>query len=117
MKAEELRMNNWVKRDSQPDGFQVDERSFIVCKRDPNMFQPIPLTEDWLLKFGFEKASLNNVYFKHWGTNGLEIIVYGYHYKGVFEIELGKARFKSIEFIHHLQNLFYDLTGEELELK
>ena len=80
--------------------------------------QPLPLTEEWLLKFGFNThAGTNGTYYsKHWGKNGLEIITKDYHYKG-FEMELGKARFKSVESVHQLQNIFYVLTGEELKLK
>lgn len=79
---------------------------------------PIPLTEEWILKFGF----INN--------------------DGDYEIEIGRQGFRLvlaqdtdwlllyrddigcnynalifIDYIHQLQNLYYALTGEELKLK
>ena len=72
---------------------------------------PIPITEEWLLKFGL-KSRLTRIptYYKNnfnirskrpdWITS---IGISGYLFK--------------IGYIHQLQNLYFALTGEELELK
>ncbi len=77
----------------------------------------ISLTEEWLLKFGwgYHKSEDCIYYSKSWGKNGIEIIVKDYHYSG-FELELGKARYKFIEYVHQLQNLYFALTGNELTI-
>jgi hypothetical protein len=85
-------------------------------------FEPIPLTEDWLVRFGFEKEVKqsdsvyisDNVYrlniFEYatsCGTMNLEIDYYDQH-----------ASFTTnIKYVHQLQNLYFYLTGEELILK
>lgn len=67
MKANELRIGNWVKRSTQPDGFQIESHSFVVCERDPSMYEPIPLTEEWLVRFGFKEMPITK-----WFGNGAD---------------------------------------------
>jgi len=69
------------------DGFNVNSDSG---------FKPIPLTEEWFLKFGFEGNS------------------------GTFAWKLspaGKVINVECKYVHQLQNLYFALTGEELILK
>ena len=73
----------------------------------------IPLTEEWLLKFGFENVG----YFKFWGAR--------YFYKGIciylidnefrFYYQTNRA-FTIYDSVHETQNLFSAL-GEELTIK
>jgi hypothetical protein len=107
MEITELRVGNWARRDYLPDGFQIDVNSFIVCDRDPEMYQPIPLTEEWLLKFGFELFP--------WGWVFGGILV-RWNIKDKYWIELGNGQRIEIPFVHTLQN-FFVLTGTELEMK
>jgi len=77
-------------------------------------FSPIPLTEDWLVRFGFEYFKGNNSYqydsfmgFTIWGRlkDGFSVHVQ--------DIECGNP----IKYVHQLQNLYFALTGEELQSK
>lgn len=66
---------------------------------------PIPLTEELLLKCGFEKHK--------WGIityyNSLLELDADFHLKGVdYNIQ--------VKYLHQLQNLYFDFTGEELEV-
>jgi len=69
----------------------------------------IPLNEDWLLKFGFEQDE----YKAYWYKQDLFYI----------RIEEGKLIYDhpfhpvDLQFVHQLQNLYFALTGTELELK
>jgi hypothetical protein len=133
--AQELRIGNYINDINHPE--RECQVFRLTCGTDYNIaysygkcyedgyandkldqLQPIPLTEEWLLKFGWNyHKSEDCVYYSHsWGKNGMEIIVKDYHYKG-FELELGKARFKSIEYVHQLQNLYFALTGNELTIR
>jgi hypothetical protein len=74
--------------------------SQIWCK-------PIPLTEEWLLRFGFEKKYKNYemgdfMFFK----GSCSRISYKLSLIGI-----------NIKHVHQLQNLYFALTGEELKLK
>ena len=76
-------------------------------------YQPIPLKEEWLLKFGFEK--INNDVFR---------IVQNDNFKSPFSIafdninNLFKIAFQGYwyhcKYVHQLQNIYFALTGEEL---
>jgi hypothetical protein len=79
--------------------------------------RPIPLTEEWLLKFGFEEIQKTR--------NG--ITVYGFKNKNMlltltdngYEFFHGYGlggRFTKVENVYQLQNLYYSLTGKELTL-
>jgi hypothetical protein len=72
----------------------------------------IPLTEEWLLKFGFEKND-NNQFILMEGS--VDILfnkdLNGWTCDGInFSINM-------TEHVHQLQNLYFALTGEELKLK
>jgi hypothetical protein len=70
--------------------------------------EPIPLTEEWLLKFGFEYNEHGNFLSKG-GLNYNKGNRGSWHYcfTGI----------RQIEFVHTLQNVFFSLTGEELEVE
>ena len=69
MKAQELRIGNWVECLSEQrqvlgitkhNGTNETARHYVEFKKIVPLkllhIKPIPLTEDWLLKFGFEKV-------------------------------------------------------------
>ena len=128
MKATELRIGNLVWDDysgemivsgiSKPNGLKeslslkkldgLPEGSYL-CEG----IQPIPLTEELLLKFGnAEKGIFPN-----------EVVIYdrfifiwkeNYKYWYVVTIEHQEYLTK-IEFVHEYQNFYFALTGEELK--
>jgi hypothetical protein len=120
MKASELRIGNYILTDD--DQFvTVDNNVFRAFSfpESEKWYKPIPLTEEWLIKFGFNCHTVENeartiFYSKNWGINGVEIICLDYHYKGIFEYQVAKARYKEVKYVHQLQNLYFALTGEEL---
>ena len=103
MNAKELRLDNWV---INPFGtlFQItviDERMYD--------FKPIPLTEEWLVKFGFEYDVLEEFYFE---MNGIR----GQFYEEENSFELDHYELANCYYVHQLQNLYFALTGQELEI-
>lgn len=86
---------------------------------------PIPLTEEWLLKFGFEKDDLTlGLYIKVMLEYNLEIYQNGF--SGTLEKDslwfiTIKGYDNQVTFqkrhVHQLQNLYFALTGEELKPK
>jgi hypothetical protein len=119
MKANELRMGNFVEGE-QGYVYPWELSDFYDCYNDHNSHEyvnsvkPILLTEEWLLKFGFEKVNRDvpayekenlivEWLFERW-TGRLYMDVYN----SIQIIEL-----KSV---HQLQNLYFVLTGEELTI-
>jgi len=85
--------------------------------------KPVLITEEWLLKLGFEKekySSLSINFFR------LKVLSHGtisfYPKEKGFNIELGTTSgynfgTTKIEYVHQLQNLYFALTNEELTFK
>ena len=73
-----------------------------------NRYEPIPLTEEWLLKFGFKSKSYGygDSEWKQWNNGKITLNGFRETLSGV-----------DCEYIHQLQNLYFALTGEELEIK
>lgn len=84
----------------------VDYKNGVI---DPKEIEPIPLTEEWLVKLGF------NAIDDHF------IIIPESDYSSIV-IEKNNNEFNiltipaSLKYVHQLQNLFYCLTGEELKV-
>jgi len=128
MKIQELRIGNWYMsvKFQQPvmcdllDFYDLCAKSDGVYDDPPinEMFSPIPITEEWLGKFGFKKHKAeDNYFYKKWGNNGVEFIFNSDRYsRNVFEYELGSNKYKQIKYVHQLQNLYFALTGKELEI-
>lgn len=138
MKANELRIGNLVKDSFMAGGvripcqtklvgeigllhvqlYDVDEP--IACQEchgnyDITLLEPIPLTEEWLLKAGFEHHPDQEI----WNNNDLLFCLsYSERYEGFtlyvnHEYEQGKP----FKYVHQFQNLYFALTGTELEIK
>lgn len=74
--------------------------------------EPIPLTEEWLLKLGFELYSE-----KEYHGNGLYPILVWDDGFWLDDNETGTINDKPILYVHQLQNIHFVLTGEELVCK
>jgi hypothetical protein len=68
--------------------------------------QPIPLTEEWLVKFKWQLVRGGNYYINSYFSLSSKCLYYCNDFTGV-----------TIESVHQLQNLYIALTGEELTLK
>jgi len=88
--------------------------------------KPIPLTEEWLIKFGFGKSlgydfgnSLKQVHYFFW--HGVCIIFSDEFWYSVKKYDGGTSENYEpeieIKSVHQLQNLIFALTGLELEPK
>jgi len=86
-----------------------DTYSQFIC-----YVEPIALTEEWLLKFGFEKSS-DNGYIIELSYNSHLDIDFVYNYS---ELSVSKyAMNLNVKYVHQLQNLYFALKGEELDIK
>jgi hypothetical protein len=145
MKANELRIGNFVNGEvEQEDGstklytvkiLAVDSTSSLgegwdfllesMTKTEEEIevyedLQPIPLTEEWLLRFGFENYGVfrlklsDDTYLRgHINSKGFNIALDEYDLIGDRET----VSLRVIKYVHQLQNLVFSLTGEELKLK
>jgi hypothetical protein len=106
-----------------PDGDDtvvVDIDTFKAIERGSTHYHPILLTPEWLERFGFTEGRIKYSYI-------LEMLVKPYETatQGVFPGEwqvllidsVPYRMGKPIKYVHQLQNLYFALTGEDLQIK
>ena len=112
MKANELRIGNYVIQDVE---FIRGISSMSLHKFNLDLIKliPIPLTEEWLLNFGFKQTNESEDV-EWYNINGFEIAI---------DEEDGQVYFvyqhmvlRHILYVHQLQNLYFALTNEELKI-
>lgn len=140
MDAKEIRVGNIVGAVGiKDDWYQINESVLgqFLMYDECDHIKPIPLTEEWLLRFGFEKGKLQK-----WFGNGHDyqpVDVYTelyaftmaphefeYHirtwtHSGIAEDESCAVycgdNLVVCDHVHQLQNLYFALTSEELTIK
>ena len=122
MEANEIRVGNWL---IDPRKFNKDTREFFhinengyfkATARDiqvAELFDPIQLTEEILLKCGFKKKIgykfvLPNLHFSLVRIDSATREEYAFSHYNLWV---------NLEYVHQLQNLYFALTGTELEIK
>ena len=116
MTANELRIGNWVKLKDSPTTpyWQVESVGNLIMVGGQlwsiEEIEPIPLTEEWLVKFGFRQ--LANIW-EFWGNSEWNLYKDGgwYLLNGYICVDCIE-----IKHVNQLQNLFHALTGEELKI-
>lgn len=129
MKAEELRIGNMLSIPRLERVLTVSAifKTHFVCEDKDGIrfeesirinYQPIPLTEEWLMKFGCQRNRsgwfISADYFLYNPLTYLDVPsskYYGLMYNDKYITP------KAVEYVHQLQNLYFALTGEELTLK
>jgi len=115
MNAAELRMGNLVKR----NGIVVTSQQMTAanCHKFPSQYEPIPLTEDWLVRFGatiwketprYKLFKIKKLLFgklKCKGCKGFDLVFDG-----------GSINKSPILYVHTLQNVCFDLDEELKEV-
>ena len=131
--ARELRIGNYIQ--SKPlsiPRLQISHNGVMtvtgygisVIESDTNGtmgFETIPLTEEWLLKFGFEKEiDCGSEYWTIQIGNNLHLTISLEDNTAGIDLNWksqGSLIWMMVKHIHTLQNVYYSLTGEELEVK
>lgn len=146
MEAQELRLKNLVKYPKYyndgtdkiwmiRDIFWESDRigltdGVLQTKTDLKFIQPIPITEEWLLKFGFNHVSgtlrdkkINIQKEEGSGHSEYDLWIDFGDDNETFEVEIlivskeGDWFFTKQKYIHQLQNIYFALTKKELTIK
>jgi hypothetical protein len=106
MRKQELRIGNKIKIDGII--VTVDERTLFDFDHDGRVKESVEITEEWLESFKFE----NNVKMVN------DVLAVKMQIGGAFFIAT-ESNFillpRLIKHVHQLQNLYFALTGEELQ--
>lgn len=127
MEISELRIGNLVKIKTSNDAafypvYAIDGMGLKVvlggCRqyegwKYEKLLKPIPITEDMLTKCGFVANHNFQIKEQTLFTNEDFWIIHNAK-SGRFALMIGERITCEIKFLHHLQNLFLDLTGKKL---
>ena len=117
MKNSELRIGNWITFDGlEAQVIAIPDGDFYEDKK----FKPIPITEEWLANFGiYEYDRMGDLIY----LSFKEIEKFDFNFC-LFKFQLSVTIFRqpwtnSIEIydVHSLQNLYFALTGKELQMQ
>jgi len=115
MQSKDLRIGNLVKGNSRGGTHILDIEVLKYIDETKSGYSPIPLTEEMLIDLGFEQCET-------YRDDELFVI-------GNFSVQAPKKGYDNsvlwydeqilseIKYVHELQNLYFALVGEELELK
>jgi len=104
IKANELRIGNWVMEGIEFHKIDYRESDFFHVE----IFEPIPLTPEILEKAGFVNSESIELFFELTGFKISDGKILHTHFK--------RDRGVQILNLHQLQNLYFALTGEEIEI-
>lgn len=113
MKSNELRIGNFV---YETDNLVVETCNWhyeaASLNNTPNEIdvKPIPLNEEWSLKFGFDEFNRDGNRFILIGNFKLEK-------SSEFDVFYLEGHGIDLQYVHQLQNLYHALTQKELQIK
>ena len=125
MKASELRIGNYVssgKYNTVEEIIGIEPIKLFTTSGYSSIgeYEPIPLTDEWLEKFGFKESEYAKKTLLcdvggfnsrlHIDINQDDICV------SVEQVIANDVIYLHCEYVHQLQNLYFSLTGEELIL-
>jgi hypothetical protein len=123
IKVNELRVCNLVNDPALENPIEIQPQGLVYVQSGQFKVYPIPLTEEWLLKFGFENLGINDPYDAQYvlhnvidGTSDFTINVCGDDFEPTID-GTDAICWHDFNYVHQLQNLFFILIGKELTLK
>jgi hypothetical protein len=130
IQANELRVGDWVKRNDLDGVYTVRavcidrihpiqliehdnlKNVHYACQCTLSELEPIPLEEDMLIKSGFV---FDGEYYEHL-VLGSRFLIYEGENIDEYRLHFTSRKFVSVTYLHQLQNLFFFLTGQELNI-
>ena len=107
MKANELRVGNWVNDESGAIPYQIRPQDFLPLSLPENegKVKPIPLTLEILAKAGFDNFE------DGWYS------LFDFTWNIYDKVPMWMGVKINCHYLHQLQNLYFALTGKELNIE
>ena len=113
MRKSDLRIGNWV---FDSEGFDYQIQGYELYVNLVEDFKPIPLSEEWLERLGFEY----NKYYQNFRIkegeyfNSIKYIDDEWCYNNC-ESDAGCYFVTTVQYVHELQNLYHAINKDELK--
>ena len=129
IEAKELRIGNLVNYEQKThriiginqtecESIWVNSKTHLdVYTHKYSQTEPIPITEEWLLKFGFTEYADYYIYLHDFQNQSIIVKFFAgswVFYQGFLN---DFNELTGVKYIHQLQNLYFALTGQQLEIK
>lgn len=124
IKSNELRLGNLVNHElfGVVQIFAIYKNSFDISRdgKSKEWFaglgcKAIPLSEEWLLKFGFMNVKNTSNYWFKISKKGIEVNIFFEHIRAEKPFDFCTGDDLLIESVHQLQNHYFGETFEELD--
>lgn len=127
MKATELRIGNFIRTYGEDVGYRevkqllvggvITNGKFPKDQLTYDLAEGIPLTKEWLVKFGFDMNEYKLGEYPFWEVGDFELL-YDEEKEEFFYVHSYEGdKDTPINHVHQLQNLYFALCGVELEIK
>lgn len=119
MKNTEIRIGNWHNPNFP---MQIQAHDFMNMEVNNLSFNPIPLSEEWIIRLGFEKVEDlgDMIYYQIKGNKrgfGIkfdhDVWAFYLHARSEYTILIYDE--PHFQYVHQLQNIYHSLTGQELQ--
>jgi hypothetical protein len=114
--SKQIRLGNIIQLKNEDYITTVKCSTFSIGKLIDINYEGVPITEKRLNQMGFQTA-VDNEFTKRLDYKGdarfdyflpkHNLKTFGFRFKGI-------TLFEEVKYVHHIQNLYLDLTGEEL---
>jgi hypothetical protein len=113
MKKSDLRIGNWV---FDSEGFDYRIQGYELYVNLVEDFKPIPITNKWLERLGFER----NKYYQNFRIKAGDYYNSIKYFEGEWcynncESDAGCYFVTTAQYVHELQNLYHAINKEELK--
>ncbi len=117
IKYNELRIGNLIQTSTDsPLTVVVTSDILSAIDRGHELYSGIPLSEEWLLKFGFEGTKDSGGTYYAFQRHRVYLLNDGFEFE-ISTSEFSRANlFRTYKCVHQLQNLYFAITGEELTI-
>ncbi|RKT01095.1 hypothetical protein [Chryseobacterium defluvii] len=134
MNAKELRIGNYTRDKLNKTTYEINARSLLYlveCEELQKEFsiEPIPISEEWLLNTGFDRINIPYIdsdEFENYQLYQKHDLIFMHLNSVVYLVHIGPAYDESVQiyivgdkyglkYVHQLQNIYFDLIGEELK--
>ena len=110
IRPEELRIGNFIMKEGE--FFQTTAYTPLIVERDTEQFDPIPLTDAWLMKMGFEKLVELSDGYSRYRFDGIQLSISpvdrDFFIEYVHQIPM--------KYVHTFQNFYFSVRQKELKI-
>jgi hypothetical protein len=113
MKPNDLRVGNWI---FDVEGYEYQIQGYEISVNLPEDYTPIPITNKWLERLGFERNKFYQNFRIKAGDyfNSIKYIDGEWCYNNC-QSDAGCYFVTTVQYVHELQNLYFAINKEELK--